>query len=178
MAYKPKRIAPPSIIADAAGVLHALTEQSRQIDDDERDRWHSAIQRAHNQLMEGVRYEQLGDGALLFPSRGRSGVSHRTNGTCDCEASTEHKPPLPCWHRAAKRMIELIADAEQATLVEPTPAPPSCGACGASMFELKGRYVCPVCRRSRAVPVPPPQPRPAISLAQAQAEIDELYPSR
>lgn len=26
MAYKPKRIAPPSIIADAAGVLHALTD--------------------------------------------------------------------------------------------------------------------------------------------------------
>ena len=176
MTYKPKRVAPPSIIADAAGVLHAMTEQSSQIDDTARDLWHNAIQKAHNQLMDGIRYEQLEDGAYLFPSRTRSGASHRTNGSCDCEAYTEHKPPRPCWHRAAKRMIELIVDAEHATLVVPVLAPPQCGACGSQMFQVGQRDICPICRRSRAVPIPPPMPRP--DRTQAQAQIDELYPPK
>lgn len=173
MTYKPKRVAPPSIIADAAGVLHAITEQSEQISDADRDLWHNAIQKAHNQLMDGARYEQLEDGAFLFSSRTRSGMNHRTNSSCDCEAYTNYTPPRPCWHRAAKRMIELIVEAERATLIRPPDAPPQCGACGSAMFQLNSRYVCPACRRTRAVPVPPPRPRP--SAAEAMAAIDELY---
>mgnify|MGYP000849798908 CR=1 FL=1 len=174
MTYKPKRVAPPSIIADAAGALHAITERSEQIGNDERDLWHNAIQKAHNQLMDGVRYEQLEGGVYLFPSRTRSGTSHRTNGSCDCEAYTDFTPPRPCWHRAAKRIIELIAEIEQATLVRPPQAPPQCGGCGAAMFQLGPRYVCPACHRSRAVPVT----RPPVDYAKAQADMDELFPAR
>ncbi len=124
--------------------------------------------------MDGVRFERDSDD-LIFPSRSRSGLSHRTNGRCDCEAYTERNPPQPCWHRAAKRMIELIEDLEQSVLCTPPPAPPQCGRCGAEMFERGGRLICPACGHSRLAPVPPPLPRPAVSAEQAMREIDELY---
>jgi hypothetical protein len=181
MTYKPKRVARPSIIADAASTLLAQVEISRRISDAERDRWTNAVAKAFAQLIDGVRFEQDGEN-MIFPSRTRSGLSHRVNGICDCEAAEDG---MPCWHRAAKRMIELIIDAEQATLVIPPNAPPFCGRCGTGMFEQAGRQICPACGHSRLAPVPPPQPRPGSSVApnlarsaaakKAQEEIDELY---
>jgi hypothetical protein len=146
MTYKPKRVARPSIIADAASTLLAQVEISRRISDAERDRWTNAVAKAFAQLIDGVRFEQDGNN-MIFPSRTRSGLSHRVNGICDCEAA---EGGMPCWHRAAKRMIELIIEAEQATLITPPNAPPSCGRCGTGMFEQAGRQICPACSHSPA----------------------------
>lgn len=171
MTYKPKRIAAPRLIFDAASALADQVEASVQIDDANRDRWYNAITKAAGQLMDGVRFEH--DGAdLIFPSRSRSGINHRTNGRCDCEAGENGDP---CWHRAARRLIALVADAERSTLVTPPDAPPHCGRCGAAMFEQGGRYICPACTHSRQAPAPPSRPRPSISAEQAMREIDELY---
>lgn len=171
MTYKPKRIAAPRLIFDAASVLASHVEANARIDDADRDRWYNAITKATGQLMDGVRYE-IADDDLIFPSRSRSGISHRVNGTCDCEAGEKGDP---CWHRAAKRIIALITDAERVTLITPPDAPPHCGRCGAAMFEQAGRQICPACTHSRQAPAPPTRPRPAISAEQAQREIDELY---
>jgi hypothetical protein len=174
MTFCPKRIAAPRLIFDAASALAGQVEASTQIDDDDRDRWYNAITKASGRLMDGVRFDVAGD-ELIFPSRSRNGVSHRTNGACTCEAYTERTPPQPCWHRAARRLIELIADVEHSTLITPPAAPPQCGRCGAAMFEQSGRHVCPRCQHSRQAPAPPARPRPAISAEQAQREIDEIY---
>lgn len=171
MTYRPKRISAPRLIFDAASALAGQVEVTARIDDDDRDRWYNAITKAVGQLMDGVRYEVAGD-ELIFPSRTRSGVSHRVNGTCSCEAAERGDP---CWHRAARRMIALIEDVERDTLVTPPPAPPQCARCGTAMFERGGRQICPACQHSRPATVPPPCPRPAITAEQAMREIDELY---
>jgi hypothetical protein len=171
MTYKPKRVAAPRLIFDAASALAGQVEASSQIDDANRDRWYNAIAKATGQLMDGTRYEITGD-EMVFPSRTRSGLSHRVNGVCDCEAGEQGDP---CWHRAAKRMIAMIAEVEQVTVVTPPDAPPQCGRCGSEMFERAGRLICPNCQHSRQTPIAPPRPRPAISAEQAMREIDELY---
>jgi hypothetical protein len=89
MTYRPKRTAPPRLIFDAASALAGQVEASAQIGDDDRDRWYNAITKASGQLMDGVRFDIAGD-ELIFPSRSRDGVSHRTNGACTCEAYTSH----------------------------------------------------------------------------------------
>jgi SWIM zinc finger len=171
MTYRPKRIAAPRLIFDAASALVGQVEASGRIDDDDRDRWYNAITKAAGQLMDGTRFEQDGDD-LLFPSRTRSGIAHRVNGTCTCEAGEKGDP---CWHRAAKRMIALIVDVERTTLIDLPDVPPSCPRCGAELFERNGRQICPACQHSRQSPMPPAKPRPAISAEQAMREIDELY---
>ncbi|HYU12184.1 MAG TPA: hypothetical protein VEK82_06385 [Stellaceae bacterium] len=45
MTYRPKRIAAPRLIFDAASALAGQVEANRRIDDDDRDRWYSAITR-------------------------------------------------------------------------------------------------------------------------------------
>ena len=108
MASKPQRIAQPAIIAQAASALYGQIAASAKITDAERHLWENAATKAFNQLMDGVRFTREGKD-FIFPSRTRSGISHRVNGTCDCEASTEQGHP--CWHRAAKRLVLLIEDA-------------------------------------------------------------------
>jgi len=170
MTFRPKRIAPPRIIADAASALYGQIDLMK--DEEQRARYINAITKAFNQLMDGVRFEKHDDGTYAFPSRTRNGKNHHVNGTCDCEASEGGNV---CWARAARRLIEMIAEVERSCLMTPPDAPPQCGRCGAAMFEQGGRHICPSCQHSRQAPTPPPRPRTAISAAQAQREIDELY---
>jgi len=106
MAHKPQRIAPPAIIADAASALYGQVDASSGINEEQRPLWVNAVTKAFNQLVEGVRFERQHDGTFVFPSRTRSGVAHRVNGVCDCEATAEQGQP--CWHRAAKRLVLLV----------------------------------------------------------------------
>jgi hypothetical protein len=119
MARKPSRIAPPAIIADAASALYAQVAACAAVSDEDRTLYENAITKAFAQLMDGVRFDREDDGTFVFPSRSRSGLAHRVNGTCDCEASAEQGQP--CWHRAAKRLVLLV---EYSTLPDPAPAAP------------------------------------------------------
>jgi hypothetical protein len=176
MSYKPKRVAAPRLIFDAASALAGQVEASGRISAADKDRWYEAIKKATSFLMDGVRWRWEQEGEMrvfVIASKDRQGLEHHVNGACSCEAATEQC--VVCWHRAARREVELIEDAEQHTLCTPPDAPPQCGRCGAEMFERAGRLICPVCQHSRLAPVPPPHPRPAISAEQAMREIDELY---
>lgn len=168
MARKPQRIAPPAIIADAARALYGQVAASTGISDEDRTLYENAVTKAFAQLMEGVRFDREDDGTFVFPSRSRSGLAHRVNGTCDCEASAEQGQP--CWHRAAKRLVLLIEDATRAEpapaapqLAEPQPQPvapapqPAAG---------PGRNVAAMVQRVQA------RRNPALS---AQEEVDQLF---
>lgn len=176
MSYKPKRVAAPRLIFDAASALAGQVEASRRISEDDKDRWYEAIKKATAYLMDGVRWRWEEDGearVFVIASKDRQGLEHRVNGVCSCEAGTERQ--IICWHRAARREVELIEDAEQHTLCAPPLAPPQCGRCGTGMFERAGRQICPACGHSRQSPTPPARERPAITAEQAMREIDELY---
>ncbi len=176
MSYKPKRVAEPRMIFDAASALAGQVEASRRISADDKDRWYEAIKKATSYLMDGIRWywEQEGETRVfVIASKERQQLEHRVNGLCTCEAET--KQGVICWHRAARGAVELIEDVERVTLHSSPLAPPQCGRCGAAMFERSGRQICPVCRHSRLIPVLPPRPRPAISAEQAMREINELF---
>lgn len=118
MTFRPKRIAAPAIIADAASALYAQCDAMQ--DAKLKGLAINAITKAFTQLMDGVRFDKdEATGDFIFPSRSRSGLAHRVNGTCDCEAAEEKRP---CWHRAARRLIEMIEQHEWDTLVQPPPA--------------------------------------------------------
>jgi hypothetical protein len=176
MVYKPKRVAEPRLIFDAASALAGQVEASRRISEGDKDRWYEAIKKATSYLMDGIRWRwELEDQTRIFvvASKERQQLEHRVNGICTCEAQT--KQGLICWHRAARGQVELIEDVERVTLIDQPLAPPQCGRCGTTMFEHGGRLICPVCRHSRLIPVPPPRPRPALSAEQAMREINELF---
>jgi hypothetical protein len=176
MSYRPKRVAVPRLIFDAASALAGQVEASQRIGEADRDRWYEAIKKATSYLMDGVRWRWEQDGetrVFVVASKDRQGLEHRVNGVCSCEAQV--KQSVVCWHRAARREVELIEDAERSTLIAPPLAPPQCGRCGAGMFERGGRLICPACGHSRQSPAPPPRPRPPLSAEQAMREIDELY---
>lgn len=122
MARKPLRIAPPAIIADAAATRYAQITADPTIPEAERELHVNAVTKAFNQLMDGVRFEREDDGTFVFPSRTRSGVSHRVNGACDCEAAAEQGQP--CWHREAKCLVLIIEEGQvPAPAPIPTPGP-------------------------------------------------------
>src|SRR5947207_1569334 len=98
MTYKPKRVASPSIIADAVSAVSGWIEASTKIDERTRELWYNAIAKAYAQLMNGVRIDRAG-ADFIFPSRTRTGLTHHVNGRCDCEA--EEKGKVICWHRAS-----------------------------------------------------------------------------
>lgn len=176
MAYKPKRVAEPRLIFDAASALAGQVEASRRISEDDKDRWYEAIKKATSYLMDGIRWywEQDGEARVfVIASKERQQLEHRVNGVCTCEAET--KQGVICWHRAARGEVELIEDTERVTLIDQSFAPPQCGRCGTATFEHNGRQICPVCRHSRSISVPPPRPRPDISAEQAMREINELF---
>jgi hypothetical protein len=141
MATKPNRIAPASIIADAASALLAQIESLPRLDDKQRSLACNAVVKAFNQLYEGINIARDGD-LFIFPSRTRSGMSHSVNGVCDCEAGAEKQQP--CWHRAAKRLVlmveEYVAEQDGLPTSEQPPAPQQpnksailCPACGSAM---------------------------------------------
>jgi hypothetical protein len=183
MTFKPKRVAAPRVIYDAASALAGQVEASTRIDDD-RDRWYNAIAKAASQLMDGVRFEQDGDD-MIFPSRSRSGISHRVNGVCTCEAWTERRQP--CWHRAAAKIIVMIEDAERRQMAPP-PAPLTpayrCIHCGSPTEPDDEHFVClnRACGRAMSIELfelldapPTAEQRTGVSREQAMREIDELY---
>lgn len=110
------RIAPASIIADAAAQLLATIERRSDLDEQRQARACNAVMKAVNQLYEGVNIVRDGDD-FIFPSRSRTGISHRVNGTCDCEAAAEQGQP--CWHRAAKRLVLMVEEAQRADAGQP-----------------------------------------------------------
>jgi len=176
MAYKPKRVAAPRMIFDAASALAGQVEASHRISEDDKDRWYEAIKKATSYLMDGIRWswEQVGEARVfVIASKERQQLDHRVNGVCTCQA--EIKQGVICWHRAARGEVELIEDVERVTLICSPLAPPQCGRCGAEMFEQNRRQICPICRHSRQIPIPPPRPRPSISAEQAMREINELF---
>ena len=162
MSSTPQRIAPPAIIAQATSVLYVQIAASAKITDAERHLWENAATKAFNQLMDGVRFTRDGTD-FIFPSRTRNGMAHRTNGTCDCEASTEQGHP--CWHRAAKRLVLLIEDATAST----APAAPAASAAPAA----------PAAPRGPGRPAAASRIRPFAALTgTAQEDADALFPSR
>jgi hypothetical protein len=80
MTYMPKRVASPRIIADAAGVVCGWIEASAKINERTRELWYNAVAKAFAQLMNGVRIDRNGDN-FIFPSRTRTGLAHRVNGS-------------------------------------------------------------------------------------------------
>lgn len=157
MARKPQRIAPPAIIAQAAATLYAEIAATTAIADAERELFVNATTKAFNQLIDGVRFEREEDDTFVFPSRTRSGMAHRVNGTCDCEASAEQGQP--CWHRAAKRLVLIIEAPPSAAAPPSAPATP------------------PPPRGPGRTPTQPHIRRLIPSSGTAQEEIDELYPA-
>jgi hypothetical protein len=73
--------------------------------------WLNAIDRASTYLLtsqDTIRIAQ--DGTALIPSATRS-ATYSANGVCQCQAFTHH---LPCWHRAAARLITRYREALEA----------------------------------------------------------------
>jgi hypothetical protein len=117
------RIALPRVIADAASALFAryehLPEPARSL------HW-NAVAKAQNQLYDGVKMDlDIEARQIVFPSRTRTGVSHRVTvdldagqHTCDCEAHAEQEQP--CWHVAAANLALYILDSQRP---EPQPEP-------------------------------------------------------
>jgi len=79
-------------------------------------RWLHAIEQAYDFLLnpptDTIRI--AADGTALIPSA-TSSTTYSANGVCQCQAFAHH---LPCWHRAAARLItryreELEARADQ-----------------------------------------------------------------
>src|SRR6266540_1630462 len=147
--YMPKRVASPRIIADAVSAVCGWIEASDKIDARTRELWYNAIAKAYAQLMNGVRIDR--DGAdFIFPSRTRTGLAHRVNGRCDCEACAEQHEP--CWHRAAKWIVLLIEDCERDELIRPPVLQDHgyhCPRCGQDLFyrndnddEATAIYLC------------------------------------
>lgn len=116
MARKVQRIAPPSMIADAVACLLARIERNPKLNEEQRELKCNAVVKAFNQLYDGVRFTRNGD-EFVFPSRTRSGLSHRVNGVCECEAAAEQGQP--CWHCAAKYLILVVEEAQQPDAGQP-----------------------------------------------------------
>lgn len=194
----PQRVARPYRLA-AASALAAQVAAHPAIPADQRHRWVNTITQAFNQLIEGVHFEREPDGAFLFTSRSRSGVAHRVNGRCSCEAADEG---APCWHRAARRMVlwikaggigEAPAPAPTSAPRSPLPFPPQAFMRGAyttamkpecsgascilhpASFSYKGGQLAADPAPRRLPPVTPIRRLPARGV---QAEADELFPER
>lgn len=120
MAHQPRRIATPHQIYAVASIVSSYVEHCSAIADADRNRWFNAVAKATAQLLDGVRFEQDEEG-IIFPSRTRTGLAHHVNGTCDCEAAEDGQP---CWHRAAARMIRIIANAQQHGTINAPTTPP------------------------------------------------------
>ena len=112
MTWKPKRIAPPSMIAQQLVTAFTAIEETDKLNEEQRERYFNAATKAFCQLMDGVRFTVEEDGTFVFPSRSRTGLAHQVNGKCDCEAAVEQKKI--CWHRVAKKLIELTEQADRA----------------------------------------------------------------
>lgn len=97
-----------STIYAAAALLAAITDAAA-MDEAQRASYHTAIVKAVRALMEGIQPERDGD-VMLIPSATTAGLVHRVHGQCSCAARGV------CWHRAARRLVELIEDAEECTL--------------------------------------------------------------
>jgi hypothetical protein len=126
------RIAPASIIADAAATLLSQIEQSPRLNG-EREAYINATIRALGELAGGTKIEPTDDG-YRCPSRTRNALDHyvcrdldrsgRMRYRCDCEAGLSARA---CWHKAAALICDRIRDSLQseppATTPEPAPAP-------------------------------------------------------
>jgi hypothetical protein len=89
--------------------LAAVAEKATQ-DAAAHPRWLSAIGRALIELDNNPWIERNPDGhGLLIGSP--SGNVYASNGVCQCRAY-DHK--IPCWHRAAARLVRLHDEREQA----------------------------------------------------------------
>jgi len=111
MTWKPKRIAPPSMIAQQLVAAFSAIETSDKLNEEQRERYFNAAVKAFTQLMDGVRFDIQEDGTYKFPSRSRTGLPHYVNGKCDCESAVDQKKI--CWHRFAKKLIELTEQADR-----------------------------------------------------------------
>ena len=163
MTFSPKRIALPRLIFDAASAIAGQVEAHPRIPENQKDRWYNALMKATGQLMDGVRFEHSSE-ETVFPSRTRSGLSHRVNGYCTCEAAENG---AVCWHRAARAMIILVEDVERVTLIEPPQAPPACPRCNTDLFVHEQRLICPACQYSKSLH--------SVSREQAMQDMNELY---
>jgi hypothetical protein len=74
--------------------------------------WQRAIEKAYDFLLTHDGPLLVGsDGSAMIPSASTSGVFYSANGTCSCKGYTHH---LPCWHRAAARLITRYREALEA----------------------------------------------------------------
>jgi hypothetical protein len=147
------RIAPASIIADAAATLLRQIEQSEKLNGD-RESYITVTLRALGELAGGTKIAPTDDG-YRCPSRTRTALAHSVfrdrdrAGTlryrCDCEAGLSARA---CWHTAAALLCDRIRDAQP-----PDPSAP-------------------------AAPAPAPTTaalRTGVSRAQALQDMDDLY---
>lgn len=77
-------------------VLDSLTKVARD------NRWSNAIRKAHTQI-ETNPYLHYENDSLLVLSE--SGKIYTVGVGCECKA---FKSGLPCWHRAAKRILDHV----------------------------------------------------------------------
>lgn len=64
-------------------------------------RWINAVRRAAEELALNPYIHHDGHALLILSA---SGQMYEANGVCQCKAFAAKKP---CWHRAAKRLVEL-----------------------------------------------------------------------
>ncbi len=65
-------------------------------------RWANAVRRAATELVTNPYVHHDGHALLILSA---SGQMYEANGVCQCKAYQSGKQP--CWHRAAKRLVEL-----------------------------------------------------------------------
>jgi acetyl-CoA acetyltransferase len=82
-------------------------------------RWHNALEKAWRWLIEQDIVEMTEDGAVLVPSASEDDLIYQANGICTCPAYLNHTPAIPCWHRAAARLVELMLEQPASKAGEP-----------------------------------------------------------
>jgi hypothetical protein len=87
-------------------------------------RWKRALDGAYAALLEldGVAVEYGSNGGIAvayIPSATEPGITYRVNGECQCKA---HEHERPCWHRAAKRLLNIAHEQQAARRVVSLPA--------------------------------------------------------
>jgi len=120
------------MIAQQLVIAFGAIETSDRLNDEQRERYFNATVKAFTQLMDGVRFNIEEDGTYMFPSRSRTGLAHHVNGKCDCEAAAEQKKI--CWHRVARKLIELTEQADRDANLSPPLA-----------IEEQPAIHCPIC---------------------------------
>ena len=68
--------------------------------------WGRAIEKAYNWLMEAGEVLIDDEGLVLIPS-GSQNIFYAVNGSCSC---TAYQNGIPCWHRAAARLVKRVKE--------------------------------------------------------------------